>query len=127
MAHKGLPLRVERGDFTAVQGQALMLALVEGAALFAQGLVLLLHGGIGHERFHPPANALKLRLLRDGLAQFQSFPAHRVFNLDIGLHKFAYMSHQTFFSASPNANDGQMLDLEFYVEKTRASVTLSST
>jgi len=41
IAHEGVALVVELGDFTAIQGEALMLAFVKGSALLAQSLVLL--------------------------------------------------------------------------------------
>jgi hypothetical protein len=44
--------------------------------------------GIGHERFDTPADALKLGLLDNSLAQLHSLPAHGVLHLGIGLHKF---------------------------------------
>jgi hypothetical protein len=64
-----------------------MLPFVERLALLAQALVLLPRVGVGHEGLDAAADALKLRLLHDGLAQFQSFLAHRVFDLSSSLHK----------------------------------------
>jgi hypothetical protein len=84
---KGIALGIELRDFTAIQGEALMLAFVQGAALLAQALVLLLRGGIGHESLDALADALKLGLLDDGLAQFHCFLAHRILDLGIGMHK----------------------------------------
>jgi predicted short-subunit dehydrogenase-like oxidoreductase (DUF2520 family) len=87
VAEKGVALGVERGDFAAIQGKALMLAFVERAALLAQALILLLRGGIGHESVHAPADALKLGLLHEGLTELQSLLAHHVLNLGSCLHK----------------------------------------
>jgi hypothetical protein len=87
VAQKGVPLAIEGGDFIAIQGQALVLAFVEGLALLAQFLVLPPRIGVGHERFDAPADVLKLRLPDDGLAQFQSFLAHCILNLGICRHK----------------------------------------
>lgn len=84
---EGVALGIERGDFIAIQGEALMLAFVEGAALLAQALVLLLRGGVGHEGFDALADALKLGLLDEGFAQLQSFLANRIFGQCTGLHK----------------------------------------
>jgi hypothetical protein len=88
IAEEDVALVVEGGDFRAIQGKALMLAFVERLAFLAQALVLLARVGVGHERLDAPADALKLRLLDDGLAQLQGFLAHCIFNLGICLHKF---------------------------------------
>jgi hypothetical protein len=87
IVQESVPLRVERSDFAVIQGKALMLAFVERAALLAQALVLLLRGGVRHETFDAPADALELGLLNDAFAQFQGFLAHRILNLSICLHK----------------------------------------
>jgi hypothetical protein len=78
---------VKGGDFSAIQGEALMLAFVEGLALLAQALVLPPRIRVGHEGLDAPANALKLGLLDNRLAQFQSFLAHCILSLGICLHK----------------------------------------
>jgi hypothetical protein len=87
IVQEGIALGIERGNFIAIQREALMLAFVEGAALLAQALVLFLRGGIGHKRLDALADVLKLGLLDDGFAQLQSFLAHRIFDQSICLHK----------------------------------------
>ena len=88
IAQKGVTLGIKRRDFLAIEGKALMLPFMERAALFAQALILLLRFAISRESINALADALELRLLDDGLAQFQSFLANRVLNQCIsGLHK----------------------------------------
>jgi hypothetical protein len=81
-------LGIEGGDFLAIQGESLVLAFMQSAPLLGQALVLLLRAGVGHERIHTLADALKLRLPNDGFTQFQSLLANRVLDLGICLHKF---------------------------------------
>ena len=76
IAQEGVALVIEGGDFAAIQREALMMAFVEGLAFLAQALVLLPRIVIGHERFDTPADALKLGLLDNSLAQLHSLPAH---------------------------------------------------
>ena len=85
---KGVPLGVERGHFATIQGKALMLALVQGAALLAQALILFLRGWIGHEDLDALSNALKLGLLNDGFAELQSLLAHHILDSSC-LHKLS--------------------------------------
>jgi hypothetical protein len=87
IAQEGLAFVIEGGHFAAIQGEALVLALVEGLALLAQALVLPPRVGVSHKRFDAPADALELRLLDDSLAQLQSFLAHRIFSQGICMHK----------------------------------------
>jgi hypothetical protein len=88
IVQKGVALGIKRGDFTAIQGEALMLAFVESATLLVQALVLLLRDGVGHEGVNALANALKLRLPDNGFAQLQSLLAHPILDLGSSLHKF---------------------------------------
>ena len=63
------------GDFRVRQSRPGMLLLMERAAFFIDRLVLLLGLGIAHKGIDALANALKLRLLDNGFAKFQSFLA----------------------------------------------------
>jgi hypothetical protein len=87
IAQKGVALGIEGGDFAAIQGKALMLAFVEGAALLGQALILALRAGVGQERFDALADVLKLGLSDNGIAQFQSFLAHRFLDENMSFHK----------------------------------------
>jgi hypothetical protein len=49
VAEEGLALGVKSGDFTAIQRQSLLLALMKGASLLAQALVLFERARIRHE------------------------------------------------------------------------------
>lgn len=62
--------------------------MVQLTALFTQAVVLLLGFGIGHERIHLLADALKLGLLDDGFAQFPRFLEDHVLGLNICFHKY---------------------------------------
>ena len=86
ISQKGVPLGIECGHFAAIQGKSLMLAFVQGAALLAQALILLLRGWIGHENFDPLPDALKLGLLNDGFAELQSLLSHHILDSSC-LHK----------------------------------------
>jgi hypothetical protein len=79
--------------------------IVKLLAGVAQHLVLPLGIGIGQERFHPLADALKLGLLHDGFAQFAGLLDHRVFGLDFG---FAICLHN---ADSLNAPAGGLRNL----------------
>jgi hypothetical protein len=88
IGEEDVALPVEGGDFGAGQGVALVLFVVKLLAGFAQQLVLALGVGIGHEGFHPLADALELGLLDDGFAKFTGLAQNSVFGLNDCLHNF---------------------------------------
>jgi hypothetical protein len=81
IAEQGLLLGLKGGDFPGIEGLALVLFLVQNAAAFAQALVKVLSLGIRHERIHPLADALELRLLYNGFAKIHRLLPHNFIDL----------------------------------------------
>jgi len=88
IVQEGVAFGIEGGHLAAIQGESLVLAFVQRAAFFRQALVLLLRAGVSQEGIDALADALKLRLLDNGFAQFHSLLADHIFSLSIGMHKF---------------------------------------
>lgn len=107
VAQKGVPFGFEGGNFAAVKRKALMLLLMQGAALFREALILLLRLGVRHEGIDPLPDALELGLLDNGFAQFQSFLPHRVVDLCNGLHANKH---------APGFSESQVPGLTFFAD-----------
>ncbi len=73
IAKQTVALRFKRRDLLRIQLKALMLLIVQRAALFRQALILLLCLRVRHKGIDPLPDALKLGLLNDGLAKFNGF------------------------------------------------------
>ncbi len=71
----------EGGNFGGFEGLALVLFFLEHLALAHQGLVLAACAGVGEKGINPVAQARRLDLFDDGLAEFLGF----LFNF--GRHK----------------------------------------
>jgi hypothetical protein len=80
-----LALLLKLRDFIRAQGRALSLLVLKIFSSFAERLVLLLRLIVGHENVDLPANALKFRLVENGLAEFlRLLDDHGIFSY--GLH-----------------------------------------
>ena len=95
IAEKRLALRIKSRNLRWRKLQSLLLLVLQVTALFSQRLVLLLGFGIGHKRIHLLANASKLGLLNDGLAQFPCLLENRILSLNICFHNISRYATRT--------------------------------
>src|SRR5262249_54782693 len=76
---QGFAVRFEVSNLVVADGAAELLFLIEGLALFHHRLVLRLGLFVRHEGVDSTTDGLKLRQLRDGLAEFFGLLQDRVF------------------------------------------------